>query len=70
MLPLPATVGLPNAIGGRRVLLNGGFLGTAHSLHDLTVFLQHTGLPGWNDLDVSTSDQIEWQGGGPEAWVH
>ncbi|MFJ6559995.1 hypothetical protein ACIQMV_08955 [Streptomyces sp. NPDC091412] len=54
--------------GGRRVRADGTTLGTAYSLHDLTVFLQHAGLEGWDELDVAGTDLIEWRGGGPEEW--
>ncbi|GAA3245778.1 hypothetical protein MTQ10_28425 [Streptomyces sp. XM83C] len=58
--PLPA--------GGRRIRVDDRVLGTAYSLHDLTVFLQNAGLPGWDELDVLESDLIEWHEGGPEVW--
>ncbi|WP_328826898.1 hypothetical protein [Streptomyces ureilyticus] len=43
-------------------------LGTAYSLHDLTVFLQNAGLTGGDELDVAESGLIEWHEGGPEVW--
>ncbi|MFD7602019.1 hypothetical protein [Streptomyces mirabilis] len=43
-------------------------MGTAHSLHDLTVLLQSAGLTGWDELDVVESGLIEWHEGGPEVW--
>ncbi|MFI9648832.1 hypothetical protein ACIHAA_21320 [Streptomyces sp. NPDC052040] len=44
-------------------------LGTAYSLHDLTVFLERAGLEGWDELDVAAAEGlIEWRGGGPDAW--
>lgn len=61
-------VDAPDQSGGRRVRADGLTLGTAYSLHDLTVFLQHAGLEGWDELDVADSDIIEWHGGGPEVW--
>ncbi|MFJ1653502.1 hypothetical protein ACIOC2_19355 [Streptomyces sp. NPDC088337] len=54
--------------GGRRVTVDEVALGTAYSLHDLVVFLEHAGLEGWDELDVAGSDLIEWRGGGPEDW--
>lgn len=51
-------VSAPDETGGRR----------AHSLHDLTVFLQHADLVGLDEVDVANSDVIEWHGGGPEVW--
>ncbi|MDX3758233.1 hypothetical protein ACFY1B_22600 [Streptomyces mirabilis] len=53
--------------GGRQVRINGEILGFAHSLRDLTVFLQRSGLEG-DEVDVANSRVIEWHGGGPEAW--
>jgi len=58
----------PGESGGRRVRVDGETLGTAYSLHDLTVFLQHAGLEGVDELDVIESPLIEWHGGGPEVW--
>ncbi|MEV6699323.1 hypothetical protein AB0M68_19465 [Streptomyces sp. NPDC051453] len=49
--------------------MDGKTLGTAYSLHDLTVFLQHAGIDGWDELDVAGSDLIEWRGGGPDVWM-
>ncbi|MFE6408491.1 hypothetical protein ACFVOR_16330 [Streptomyces sp. NPDC057837] len=67
---LPVIVDLPSVAGGRQVRFRGKVLGTAYSLLDLTVFLQHTSLTDWDDLDVAASELIEWRGGGPEAWTH
>ncbi|MER6976990.1 hypothetical protein [Streptomyces carpinensis] len=39
--------------GGRRVCVDELITGTAHSLHDLAVFLHRTGLKGWDELDVA-----------------
>ncbi|AWT41233.1 MULTISPECIES: hypothetical protein [Streptomyces] len=58
----------PSPTGGRRVRIDDRILGTAYSLHDLTVFLQNAGLTGWDELDVLESDLIEWHEGGPEVW--
>ena len=59
----------PSESGGRRVRADGEILGTAYSLHDLTVFLQHAGLEGVDEVDVAESPMIEWHGGGPEVWA-
>lgn len=68
-MPMPSVVVYPPAEGGgRRVRVDGTFLGTAYSLHDLTVFLQHAGLSGWDELDVASWEHIEWRGGGPDTW--
>jgi hypothetical protein len=58
----------PAETGGRKVCIDDRILGTAYSLHDLTVFLQNAGLSGWDELDVAESDLIEWHEGGPEVW--
>ncbi|MET7702640.1 hypothetical protein [Streptomyces sp. NPDC005485] len=58
----------PSGTGGRRVCVDDQVLGTAYSLHDLTVFLQNAGLTGWDQLDVIESEWIEWHEGGPEKW--
>lgn len=58
----------PSETGGRRVRIDGRLIGTAYSLHELTVFLQNEGLTGWDELDVAESDLIEWHEGGPELW--
>jgi hypothetical protein len=65
----PVIVYPPSESGGRRVRVDGQILGTAYSLHDLTVFLQHAGLEGWDELDVAGSKMIDWRGGGPETWT-
>lgn len=46
-------VGAPCESGGRRVRVDDEILGTAYSLHDLTVFLQHSCLVGGDELDVA-----------------
>ncbi|WP_308310566.1 hypothetical protein [Streptomyces sp. G3] len=48
----PVIVYPPSDTGGRRVRIDGEILGTAFSLHDLTVFLQHARLEGRDDLDL------------------
>ncbi|MCZ1002983.1 hypothetical protein O1M63_41385 [Streptomyces mirabilis] len=58
----------PSGTGGRRVCIDDRMLGTAYSLHDLTVFLQNAGLTGRDELDVVESGWIEWHEGGPEVW--
>ncbi|MET8787461.1 hypothetical protein [Streptomyces sp. NPDC004589] len=68
MVERPIVVEAPGGSGGRSVRVGDETLGTANSLHDLTVFLQCIGLVGWDELDVAESDLIEWHGGGPEVW--
>jgi hypothetical protein len=51
------------------VTVDGQFIGTAFSLHDLAVFLERAGLEGWDELDVAAhAELIEWRGGGPDVW--
>ncbi|GAA3773210.1 hypothetical protein [Streptomyces chiangmaiensis] len=58
----------PSETGGRHVLVDGEKLGTAYSLHDLSVFLQRAGLECLDEVDAAESPLIEWHGGGPEVW--
>ncbi|MFF6829616.1 hypothetical protein [Streptomyces longwoodensis] len=60
----------PSETGGRRVRVDGEILGTAYSLHDVSVFLERAGLEGWDELDVAQAELIEWRGGGPDQWEH
>ncbi|MGW2939421.1 hypothetical protein ACWDA7_48785 [Streptomyces sp. NPDC001156] len=62
------SVSPPDETGGRRVQIDDQILGNAHSLHDLSVFLDGVGLEGWEEVDVAESLLIEWRGGGPEVW--
>ncbi len=60
----------PAETGARRVTVDGQFIGTAFSLHDLAVFLERAGLEGWDELDVAAhAELIEWRGGGPDVWA-
>ncbi|MXM62755.1 hypothetical protein GR925_04690 [Streptomyces sp. HUCO-GS316] len=54
--------------GGCQVGIDDRILGTAYSLHDVTVLLQNVGLTGWDEPDVADSALIEWHEGGPEVW--
>ncbi|WP_055489597.1 hypothetical protein [Streptomyces sp. TP-A0356] len=58
----------PAEVGGRRIRIDDEILGTAYSLHDLTVLLEGAGLEGLDEIDVADSPLIEWHGGGPEVW--
>ncbi|MFE7215314.1 hypothetical protein ACFY0A_35280 [Streptomyces sp. NPDC001698] len=61
----------PGKGGGRQVRTDGTTLGTAYSLHDLSVFMARAGLEGLDELDeldVAMSPLVEWHGGGPEVW--
>jgi hypothetical protein len=44
----------PTETGGRRVQVDDKTLGTAYSLHDLTVFLERAGLEGLDEVDAPT----------------
>ena len=59
-------VGRPSPSGGRRVRADGEILGLAYDLRDVEEFLRRVGL---EDIDVVTSDLIEWRGGGPAVWT-
>ncbi|MER6345033.1 hypothetical protein ACWC10_06350 [Streptomyces sp. NPDC001595] len=65
----PVTVYPPSDDGGRRIRLNGRFVGIAYSVLDVTAFMQEAGLQDWDEMDVVRSALIEWRGGGPEAWA-
>ncbi|WP_454613302.1 hypothetical protein [Streptomyces collinus] len=61
----PIVVGRPSLSGGRRVRVDGAILGLAFGVRDVAEFLRRAGL---EDVDVETSELIEWRGGGPEVW--
>lgn len=44
----------PSEGGGRQVEIGDRILGTAKSLHDLTLLLRNVGLSGWDELDVAS----------------
>ncbi|MEV5877576.1 hypothetical protein AB0L75_25810 [Streptomyces sp. NPDC052101] len=58
----------PDELGGRRVRVDVEFLGTAHCLHDLLLFLEQAGLHPLDEVEVADHPLIEWHGGGPEVW--
>ncbi|MGW2939817.1 hypothetical protein ACWDA7_51115 [Streptomyces sp. NPDC001156] len=59
----------PDETGGRHGHVGGETLGTAYSLHDLSVFLRRVGLEGLDEVDVADLPLIEWDGGGAEDWA-
>ncbi|MFB7574667.1 hypothetical protein [Streptomyces sp. NPDC056165] len=59
-------VSAPLPSGGRRVRAGGEILGLAFGARDVEEFLRRAGL---EDVDVETSELIEWQGGGPDVWA-
>ncbi|MEU2859239.1 hypothetical protein ACIQWL_49990 [Streptomyces mirabilis] len=56
----------PSMSGGRRVRVDGVILGLALQSADVAEFLRRAGL---GDVDVETSELIEWRGGGPDVWA-
>ncbi|MEU3028056.1 hypothetical protein ACPCBC_16885 [Streptomyces incarnatus] len=62
----PVVVSAPSSIGGRRVRVGGEILGLAFGPRGVAEFLRRAGL---EDVDVMTSEVIEWRGGGPEVWT-
>ncbi|MEU1600048.1 hypothetical protein ABZ468_46560 [Streptomyces sp. NPDC005708] len=40
----------PEETGGRCIQIDDQILGTAHSLHDLSVFLDRVGMEGWDEV--------------------
>ncbi|MEU0950473.1 hypothetical protein ABZ379_48820 [Streptomyces canus] len=62
----PVVVSPPSMSGGRRVRVDGEILGLAHRPADVAEFLRRAGL---EDVDVETSELIEWRGGGPDVWA-
>ncbi|MFD5570397.1 hypothetical protein [Streptomyces cadmiisoli] len=61
----PVVVSAPSPNGGRRVRVGGEILGLAYGPGDVAEFLRRAGL---DDVDVESSELIEWRGGGPEVW--
>ncbi|MFF4825174.1 hypothetical protein ACFY20_19470 [Streptomyces sp. NPDC001312] len=59
-------VSAPLPSGGRRVRAAGEILGLAFGARDVEEFLRRAGL---EDVDIETSELIEWQGGGPDVWA-
>lgn len=65
----PVIVYPPDEEGGRRVRIDGVILGRAFHVRDVVVFLRRAGLPDWDQIDVATTELIEWRDGGPEVWT-
>ncbi|MFE1443530.1 hypothetical protein [Streptomyces sp. NPDC058739] len=64
----PVAVYPPSGDGGRRVRINGRFVGIAYGVLDVAAFVQEAGLQDWDEMDVVRSELIEWRGGGPDDW--
>jgi hypothetical protein len=55
--------------GGRRVRANGEILGIAYGPQDLLEFLRRAGLEDVDQVDLASTDLIDWNGGGPADWA-
>jgi hypothetical protein len=64
----PIIVYPPTEDGGRRVRIDGRFIGMAYGLLDIVEFLRLTGHETADDDWVRQSETIEWRGGGPDTW--
>jgi hypothetical protein len=64
----PIIVYPPTADGGRRVRIDGRFIGMAYGILDIVEFLRLTGLETADDEWVRQSGMIEWREGGPDIW--
>ncbi|MFI9155706.1 hypothetical protein [Streptomyces sp. NPDC053367] len=64
----PVVLSPPGGDGGRRVRIDGHYIGIAYSLLDVVAFLQEAGLQDWGEMDVVRSSLIDWRGIGPEVW--
>ncbi|MEU4173286.1 hypothetical protein AB0F46_41415 [Streptomyces sp. NPDC026665] len=67
----PVVVHRPSNTGGRKVTLrsqgHNATLGTAHSDHDLVVFLGAAGITDADDV-LDDPQMIDWQGGPAHQW--
>ncbi|AWT47131.1 MULTISPECIES: hypothetical protein [Streptomyces] len=68
--PQPIVVYPPGEDGGRRVRVDGRFVGMAYGPLDIVEFLRLAGLDDVDDDWVRASALIEWRGGGAEVWEH
>ncbi|MFG2324877.1 hypothetical protein [Streptomyces sp. NPDC048568] len=64
----PIVVYPAGADSGRRVRINGHFVGIAYTTTDIAAFIQEAGLQDFDDMDVVRSKDIEWRGEGPDDW--
>ncbi|WP_460107405.1 hypothetical protein [Streptomyces sp. YKOK-J1] len=65
--PIRVTVHQPSPSGGRRVRVDGEFLGLAHNAADVAEFLRRAGLE-IDPADVAGAPWIDWRGVGPGHW--
>lgn len=61
------TVHPPAPSGGRRVRVDGEFLGLAHNVTDIAEFLRRAGLE-IDPAEVAGAPWIDWRGAGPGHW--
>ncbi|MGW0818782.1 hypothetical protein ACWD00_37230 [Streptomyces viridiviolaceus] len=66
---LPVVIYPPAEDGGRRVRVDGAFVGMAYTLLDIAEFLRRAGLEDVEASDVEGASWIEWHGGGPDVWT-
>ncbi|MFV0132084.1 hypothetical protein ACLGIH_02245 [Streptomyces sp. HMX87] len=66
---LPVVIYPPSGDGGRRVRVDGAFLGMAYTLVDIAEFLRRAGMEDVEASDVERADWVEWRGGGPGVWA-
>ncbi|WP_307675952.1 hypothetical protein [Streptomyces sp. V4I2] len=66
----PIAIYPPGTDGGRRVRVDGRFVGMAYGLLDIIEFLRLAGLEDVDDDWVRQSGLIEWREGGPDVWKH
>lgn len=59
----------PGGDGGRRVRVDGQFVGMAYGILDVVEFLELAGLENVDDDWVRQSAMIEWRDGGPDVWA-
>jgi len=55
----------PSPTGGRTVRVDHEILGVAYGVRDVVEFARRAGL---EDVEPTTSELVEWHGGGSEAW--
>jgi hypothetical protein len=65
----PVVIGPPSPEGSRKVWVKGQMIATARSLHDLPAIMQNAGFGNRDELDIATSNDIHWEGGGPDSWA-
>ncbi|MCQ4079443.1 hypothetical protein NGB36_02205 [Streptomyces sp. RB6PN25] len=54
-------------LAGRRVTVNGEYVGRAHRPRELRTLLRREGIDT-SEIRLDDPKVIEWRGGGPEVW--